>query len=758
MGGGQNMIQKKLRLGERECFMRASFWRDDIVRLQFSRSEEFGETGLNRYGFILPPQAGPEASCKDEGPDFEINSGRLAVRYDGAAGELGVTDLSTGKHLLKQTRADFEAAYAEAGFEARPEEDWAGFGDQARDRMFHRGHVADLYVRNITAYIPVPFFISTSGYGVLANTTHRIIFDMAKTSGDAFFWRDSRGVIDYYIIAGANFKDILSSYTDLTGKPKLPPIWAFGLWYLFRDEANDWEVIQSAESFRREGIPCDVIGLEPGWMETNYDFSLEKKWNPRRFPKPKWKKPMGAGTFPRVLKDMGYKLELWLCNAYDLSYEAERRIGNEAGGARAAGPGKGEAEFHPDGIADERLARGVGLFDKLTRPEEPWFEHLKKFVDDGADFFKMDAANEVYRHADHIWGNGMTDAEMHNLYPLLYSRQMHEGFEEHTGRRGLSFNPCGWAGHHAWTGTWTGDIGGTLDSIGSILNLGFAAQSWNTNDMSADRPEMFHCSYLLPLSQINGYGSLSQPWLQAADVKKSHLFYSRLRSRLMPYIYSWAFNSTVTGCPVVRPLPLEFPEDGFCRGVMNQYLFGRDLMVTASGREAYFPAGRWADYWTGGMIEGGAARAISWEPPRAGGLFVREGGIIPHGPLMQYRGERPEDEIELLLFPGPVESSLDFYQDDGVTLKHMEGSRAVTPVRALKLEDKTKVVIGETSGDYEGRPENLRWSLSVLDSAEPSMVSADGKKLPGDMYEFEHEARILRVRALEGPVEVEIVY
>jgi len=140
---------------------------------------------------------------------------------------------------------------------------------------------------------------------VLVNTTHRVLFDMAKSEPDAFYWRDQRGTLDYYVIAGGDFKTLLRAYTDLTGKPKLPPLWAFGLWYLFRDEANDWEVIQSAERFRGEGIPCDVLGLEPGWMATNYDLTPDKKWHPGRFPMPPWKKPMLRACSPACSRTWG---------------------------------------------------------------------------------------------------------------------------------------------------------------------------------------------------------------------------------------------------------------------------------------------------------------------------------------------------------------------------------------------------------------------------------------------------------------------
>jgi alpha-glucosidase (family GH31 glycosyl hydrolase) len=158
-------------------------------------------------------------------------------------------------------------------------------------------------------------------------------------------------------------------------------------------------VISDALNFRREGIPCDVIGLEPGWMETNYDLSTEKEWSKERFPIPSYCQN-GPHNFINAVKRMGFKLELWLCQEYDLSYEEERRLG-----AKLAGEEKErEAKFHQDAELDEHFSH-PRYSDQITKKDEPWFEHLKKFVDQGVDFFKQDGAFHVCDHPDRLWGS-----------------------------------------------------------------------------------------------------------------------------------------------------------------------------------------------------------------------------------------------------------------------------------------------------------------------------------------------------------------
>ena len=154
--------------------------------------------------------------------------------------------------------------YGKASFAASETEDWIGFGDVCRDRMFHRGYMVDCWVKNIHSYIPVPCFMSTKGYAVLVNSTHRVEFDVCCSRKDRFSWRDYSGKIEFYLFNGGSFKANIALYTQLTGKPELPPEWAFGLWYICRTQANDYEAVNDALNFRREGIPCDIIGLEPG--------------------------------------------------------------------------------------------------------------------------------------------------------------------------------------------------------------------------------------------------------------------------------------------------------------------------------------------------------------------------------------------------------------------------------------------------------------------------------------------------------------
>ncbi len=347
--------------------------------------------------------------------------------------------------------------------------------------MYQRGYMADCDIRNVKAYIPVPFFMSTQGIGVVVNTTYRVVFDMCNSKPDFYSWVDERGTVDYYVMIGNGYKELINLYTELTGKPKLPPEWSFGLWYICRYNADDYQSVSDALNFRRNEIPCDVIGLEPGWMEKNYDYSTKKQWNKERFYNPR--------TYINAIKRLGFKFELWLCNDYDLTYEEERRLKN----------GSPSVDGHLVKVDEKN--RSVNQVDQITINEEPWFEHLKQFVNQGVDFFKQDASRQVFNHPKRVWGNGMPDAEVHNLYPLLYSRQMYEGFKSYTNRRPVIFTPCGWTGFQVYSGTWAGDTGGGISALAAMLNTSAVGHGLSTVDMNVTDKAGIHFGYLQPWSQ-----------------------------------------------------------------------------------------------------------------------------------------------------------------------------------------------------------------------------------------------------------------
>ncbi|OQA82864.1 MAG: Alpha-xylosidase [Lentisphaerae bacterium ADurb.Bin242] len=703
-----------------------SAFKDGILRLRIAPRERTGQiSGLERYGFLSEPEDDPAAEFSEDSTSITLKSGKTFLTIDRKTGCFQLKN-TIGEILLEQNGLEFANGKTIAEFFTAEEEDWVGFGDVSREHCFYRGSRVTTWIRNVQAYITVPFFMSTRGYAILLNTTHRVNFDMGATDPEKFSFTDRSGIFDIYLFIAPDFKGLLGLYTELTGRPKLPPVWSFGLWHICNNMVNARDVVEEAYRYRELGIPCDVIGLEPGWMKVSYDFSTEKDWHPERFPHMRFYARNDRTFIDAIKKGMGYHFELWLCTEYDYTFEEERRRRSDQPAERE------EAILMDDEEFDEMPASSRRL-DHWTKPDEPWFEHLKKFIDYGVDFFKEDASCLVNPHPDRHYGNGMNDDEYHNLAPLLDMRQVWEGFAKYTNRRPFIFTPCGSTGFQAWAATWTGDTGSRMSTLCGMFNTAFSGHGLTTNDMGANVKEAVHFGYLLPLSQINNYACFRMPWLWGPDFVKLHRYYSSLRSRLIPYLYSWMRQATRTGIPLLLPLPLEFQDDGRCRTVMNEYLLGRDLLVSIYEPDVYFPRGRWKDYWTGKVYTGSSEQMIPWPENRGGGLYIREGAIIPFGPVMQYRGEKPVDELELYLFPGPEKTEFEYYEDDGVSFDYLEGKYSTTLIRMEKTDCVTVEIIPDGKGCVR------KWKIcAALDTA-PASLECNGSETVFQWDEVRHE-------------------
>jgi alpha-glucosidase (family GH31 glycosyl hydrolase) len=353
-------------------------------------------------------------------------------------------------------------------------------------------------------------------------------------------------------------------------------------------------------------------------------------------------------------------------------------------------------------------------------------------------------------HPDRVWrGNGMSDKEMHNLYPLLYSRQMNEGFARYTNRRPLVFTVSGWVGFQHYCGTWTGDTGGRIETLGAMLNTSCVGHSWCTNDMEVAQKEGIHFGYLLPWSQINSWNYFRMPWLQGDEFLAMHQYYARLRSRLIPYIYSNAYQSTQSGLPMLMPLTIEYPQDTACRDLQHEYLLGGNLLVTVYKHDIYLPQGEWRDFWTGKVYKGNQRiESFDWPENRGGGLFLRSGAIVPMGEIMQHTAEKPMENLDLLVFPGDAEhSEFTLYEDDGVTFEYRNGKYALSSITLDRGNGKWLLEIKPDSGSAV-----KNWSVTFCCGSKPVSVTNNGKAVE---FVFDSDRGELKIAGVQpGVLEI----
>ncbi len=584
-----------------------------------------------------------------------------------------------------------------------------GGGSTSREHIQHRGELLRMWTTYQHTEIPMPFMMSSNGWAVYNNTTRKNFFDIGHTDKDHFNIYNTFDEADFYLLAAPSMKQMLSLYTQVTGGNYVLPKWAYGLCFGPNMREDQWDILHDAVLFRQLGVPCDVFWLEPQWMEKRYDFSTEKRWNFEKFsPEPYWlqdkyPKQLYNRLFVGKLRNMGFHLGLWLCEEYDLSITEEDEIA-----ARTGKPQSGQ---------------------------EHWMDHLKTFLDYGVEGFKMDPARTIDEHPDATYYNGRTDREMHNLNQVLLQKQMNRMSREHVGKRIWYHYTAGWAGTQHWGASTSGDNGGGKTALFDQLNLGNSAYMNLSCDVMSVPKELemqgLHFGLFLPWVQINSWFSMMQPFYYGEPEQSIYRDYVQIRYALMPYIYSAALEGGLKGLPIVRSMPLMFPDDRNVDDMCYQYMFGENLCVGIFSNEIYLPAGTWIDAWTGErVVSRGETLRREYPDNRAGLLFIRDGAIIPCMEAPQSIGTHPFDRLVVKIYPAGDSSYL-LYEDDGESYGYESGKVASTLLESHAAAGEVRFVIHPTEGRYEGMPSQRDYALEVALQQAPASVSVNGRIVEG---------------------------
>lgn len=709
---------------------------DGIFRIRMSRDGSFRETLLNRYNIIEEPKEDIENTIqKDEQIKITAGSHTVCIENEGH-----LTFSAAGYELTIMPGAPQENGFS-LTIPLKNGERLYGTGDENRESLNKRGRTATLWQANVITYGPIPYLMSSQGWGILVNSTYKQVFDLGDTDPDVVQIEVESGTLDVYVFLADSMINTLELYTRITGRPLVLPRAAYGFTSVCNEELGARELLDDCVRYRREDIPCDIMGLEPGWMETHYDFSVNKKWKLEKFHYPTEGTPAytGSSSFFFNLRKMGYKLSLWLCCDYDLLWEEEKTslfiTRNSFDGAA---------------FTDEHFGYNT-LMDKVTKQGEPWFEHLKKFVDNGAFAFKLDGANQVLEHPDRLWACRYTDDEVHNIYPVIYAKQMKEGFTDYThGRRAMIYTPALFVGTQKYAATWAGDTGGGQKTLVSILNLALCGHTNASCDLNAARPLCMHYSFLMPWTQYLGWRNWMLPWYLGDENEAMWRRYAKLRSSLFPYIYSMAHKAAQCGLPIARPLCLMYPEEESLVDAVNMYMFGDSLLVGAFDMNLCLPHGKWLDLLTGDVVEGGKPFYYNIPEGYGGALFAKAGSVWITQQPKPYLDAPIPSEYTIHVFPG-CDCSFSLIEDDGVTYRYLDGDYAATEVcMTNSTETAFELTISRRRGGYtvenkvpydiidmsENAIENIRplpevtgFDVAVYLEHAPKSVTAQGHKV-----------------------------
>lgn len=487
-------------------------------------------------------------------------------------------------------------------------------------------------------YKPIPFFMSNRGYGMFMHTSAPVTCDFGATyiGLNKMFMGDEN--LDLFVFFGEP-KDILDEYTDLVGKPGMPPLWSFGTWMSRITYFSEKEGYDVAANIRKNKYPCDVIHFDTGWFDV--DWQCDYKFSENRFQNPR--------QMLKDLKSQGFHVCLWQLpyftpkNRYFPELiEKNMYVKN----------GNGELPYE-DVVLD------------FSNPETVnWYQNkLAGLLNIGVSAIKVDFGEAAPLNG--IYASGKSGWYEHNLYPVRYDMAVSE-ITKKLHNENIMWARAAWAGSQRYPLHWGGDAAttntGMLGTLRAGLSFGLSGFSFWSHDMGGfvkSTPEDLYCRWLpfgFLTSHTRAHGAPpTEPWLydskRVQDVFRKS---AEMKYRLMPYVYAQAKECTEKGLPMLRALFVEFPGDPGAWRVDDEYLFGSQILVAPllesgiTGRTVYLPEGKWIDYQTEKVYEGG------WHRIEAGSLpiimLVRDGSVLPHLKLAQSTSEMDWSKMSLKVY------------------------------------------------------------------------------------------------------------
>ncbi len=536
------------------------------------------------------------------------------------------------------------------------------------------------------SYKSIPFCLSSRGYGIFVNSSGRVSFEAASDTVSKLSMTLPGEELEYYLFGGDTLEDVLVRYTDLTGKPALPPARSFGLWLStsFTTDYNEETVNSFVDGMAERGIPLSMFHFDCFWMKAFTWTSFQ--WDREMFPDPE-------GQLRR-LHGKGMGICVWI-NPY-ISQRAE--IFDECAE-------KGYFLHNPDGsvFQCDQWQPGMAIVDFTNPAAYQWFgDQIRRLCAMGVDAIKTDFGERIPVNV--VYHDGSDPVAMHNYYTYLYNKCVFEALESAVGKgNAVLFARSATAGGQQFPVHWGGDCSAEYTSMAETLRGGLSLSAsgfgFFSHDIggfeqtaSADVYKRW-CAFglLSSHSRLHGSTSYRVPWCYEEDTPDNPenacavlRFFTNLKGRLMPYLFTQAVKTHETGIPMMRPMILSFPDDPAVPALDRQYLLGDSLlcapvMNTEGTADVYLPAGLWTDILTGEQYEGGR--------------FIRRTCSFLEMPILA----RPDHIIVYGSFAGNVD--YDYVQDaEAVIYSLGEGKTAAADICSSRGEREVTLTAEKHNG------------------------------------------------------------
>ena len=615
----------------------------------------------------------------------------------------------------------------------------------------------DAGVKGSSSYKPIPFFMSTTGYGLWVDTTGEATFDMNASERDEIVVDVTAEKLRIVLFTGPEFPGILERFTGLAGRAVVPPAWAFAPWKARDYHQNDAQVAEDVDQTRELGLPASVILIDSPWAETYNDY----KFNPKQF--------ADAPAMVKHIHDEGFKLVLWHTPWINVKSDPPKEAGFEG---KIAPLAENYAEAAEQGLFVKnrdgspyvgRWWKGEGSLIDFTNPKAKqwWQDQVRQAIVAGADGFKDDDAEGSFL-GDVKFADGTDQRLMRNRYAVLYNNAVEELIQKDLKGNGVLFARSTTVGANGIGFLWGGDNEASFspeNGLPTVVTAGLGAglsgmPLWTADlggyEATATTPDArllerwTEYAAFSPVMEVMSSKNIG-PWdfdrngppggHEALDVYRK---YAVLNMSLFPYRYAAAQEAARTGMPMMRALALLYQDDARARAAKDEYLFGPDLLVApvideGTERTVYLPAGEWVDYWTGASVAGGKV-VVADAPLDRIPVWARAGAVI---------AKIPEDVMTLVPEKESGNSSVKSLDDRRVyevigdsagetRVTDFEGRVVVRTAKSLKI-----------SGGPAARV-TVRWRFGAVTNAKVNGVVVKVQAgADGPSVEFDYAAESL---------------
>ena len=747
---------------DNKVILKVTILRDSLIRFRFTTKGYFSndfsyaidKTQLHGYNFL---------ELKEEETYFLIRTSKVKCKIQKADLRLSIFDLSDLLILEDELGFHWEESYEYGGNivkmskSSKDGECFYGLGDKAT-QMNLKGKRLENFATDQYAfqkeqdplYKVVPFYIglhNKQSYGIFFDNTFRTFFDFCQERRNvASFWAEG-GEMNYYFIYGPQMQDVVTTYTDLTGKPELPPLWVLGYHQCKWSYYPESKVKEITSKFRELKIPCDAIYLDIDYMEGFRCFT----WSKEYFPDPKRMVAELAeeGFKTIVIIDPGIKIDkdYWVYQeALEKDYFCKRADGPYMKGK--VWPGECNFPDYTNPIVREWWA---GLFKELISDFG-----VKGVWNDMNEPAVMEVPNKTFpMDVRHVYdGNPCSHRKAHNIYGTQMARATYHGVKRFAyPKRPFVITRSAYSGAQRYTSSWTGDNVATWEHLWianiQVQRMCISGMGFTGSDIGgfAEQPtgELYarwiQLGVFHPFCRTHSSGDHGnqEPWAFDEEVINITRKFVSLRYQLLPYLYTMFWQYIEEGIPMLKPLVYYDQDDTQTHYRNDEFIFGNEILVcpilepNAVGRRMYIPRGEWYNYWTNEFSIGGKEVWVDTKFDEIP-VFVKAGAIIPKYPVQQYVGELEFDELILDLYFKIGKEQSFVYEDAQDGYDYKKGRYSYLSFRTIGKE-KELIIQLHKEGKYDTPYSKYKINLIGL-PFKVTQLEIDNEKVAFDKVAF----------------------